>query len=66
MMSLGPPAGNGTISLIGFAGKSCAAASAGNNAKENRVASVPGIRIEAVLPGFSRQENVICLKFKQF
>src|SRR6185295_9688743 len=31
MMSLGPPAGNGTISLIGFAGKSCAEAKAGNN-----------------------------------
>ena len=31
MMSLGPPAGNGTISLIGFAGKSCAAAAAGSS-----------------------------------
>jgi hypothetical protein len=31
MMSLGPPAGNGTISLIGFAGKSCAVAACGNS-----------------------------------
>src|SRR5262245_52560683 len=31
MMSFGPPGGNGTISLIGFAGNSCAVASAGKS-----------------------------------
>src|SRR5215468_923727 len=31
MMSFGPPGGNGTISLIGLAGKSSAHAAAGNN-----------------------------------
>src|SRR6476620_2539541 len=37
MMSFGPPAGNGTISLIGFVGKSCAAAKAGNSSIDNPV-----------------------------
>ena len=31
MMSLGPPGGKGTISLIGLVGKSCATANAGHN-----------------------------------
>jgi hypothetical protein len=33
MMSLGPPAGNGTISLIGLAGKVWAEASVGNRSR---------------------------------
>src|SRR5436190_1270937 len=37
MMSLGPPAGNGTISLIGLVGKSCAVASAGSRKSVNPV-----------------------------
>src|SRR5262249_53730636 len=39
MMSLGPPAWNGTISLIGFAGKSCAAASEGRRNSANKESS---------------------------
>jgi hypothetical protein len=35
MMSFGPPGGNGTISLIGLIGKSCAGASAGSSASDN-------------------------------
>ena len=31
MMSLGPPGGKGTISLIGLLGKSCAMADAGHS-----------------------------------
>ena len=49
MMSLGPPAGNGTISLIGFAGKSCAAASAGNSESVNTVSSLRPIFMQALL-----------------
>src|SRR5215813_7699759 len=33
MMSLGPPGGNGTISLMGLAGKSSAGTAVGNNSK---------------------------------
>src|SRR6267378_7255976 len=47
MMSLGPPGGNGTISLIGLFGKSCAAANAGNNSVDNPIASAPRIFMEA-------------------
>src|SRR5262245_60148286 len=49
MMSLGPPAGNGTISLIGFAGKSCAAASAGKSESVNTVSSLRRIFIRTSL-----------------
>jgi hypothetical protein len=47
MMSLGPPAGNGTISLIGLFGKSCPAANAGNNSADNPIATALGIFMEA-------------------
>src|SRR6266403_3112653 len=47
MMSFGPPGGNGTISLIGLFGKSCAAANAGNNSVDNPIASAPRIFMEA-------------------
>src|SRR5713101_691922 len=47
MMSFGPPAGNGTISLIGLFGKSCAAANAGNSSTDNPVASAPRIFMRA-------------------
>src|SRR5207244_12455387 len=47
MMSLGPPAGNGTISLIGLAGKSCAAASVGRRKSASPVSSLPMILMES-------------------
>ena len=43
MMSFGPPAGNGTISLIGLFGKSCAAANAGDSSSDSAVTSAPRI-----------------------
>src|ERR1043166_2676001 len=43
MMSFGPPAGNGTISLIGLFGKSCAAAKPGNSSTDNPIASAPRV-----------------------
>ena len=48
MMSFGPPGGNGTISLIGLFGKSCAAARAGDNNIHSAAASSRlRIRIDA-------------------
>src|SRR5258708_35007583 len=47
MMSFGPPGGNGTISLIGLVGKSCAGANAGNNSADNPIASALRIFMEA-------------------
>src|SRR5690242_16420378 len=47
MMSLGPPAGNGTISFIGLDGNSCAVASAGRRKSVSPVSSLPMILIEA-------------------
>src|SRR3954447_14250904 len=47
MMSFGPPAGNGTISLIGLVGKSCAEANAGNSSNQNPVSSLPRILMTA-------------------
>ena len=49
MMSLGPPAGNGTISLMGFVGKSCAAASVGNSESVNTVSSLRPIFMQVLL-----------------
>src|SRR6478609_8198771 len=49
MMSFGPPGGNGTISLIGLVGKSCAATGAGISSSGNAAASAPKIRIQASL-----------------
>src|ERR1700733_6630590 len=45
MMSLGPPAGNGTISRNGFAGNSCAVANAGSNSRDSAVDNVLSVRI---------------------
>ncbi len=47
MMSFGPPAGNGTISLIGLLGKSCAAANAGDSNTDNPVTSAARILMPA-------------------
>jgi hypothetical protein len=44
---LGPPAGNGTISRIGFVGKSCAMADAGNSSSDNPISSVRKIPMQA-------------------
>src|SRR5947207_9379531 len=49
MMSFGPPGGNGTISLIGLLGKSCAATGAGISSSDNAAASAPKTRIQASL-----------------
>jgi hypothetical protein len=66
MRSLGPPAGNGTINRIGFAGNSWAAANAGSTrSRENMTAGVPGILIETILLAFPRQEIMIRLKLEQ-
>src|ERR1017187_1732410 len=47
MMSLGPPGGNGTISRIGFAGKSCAEADTGDSRTTNPISTVCNILMQA-------------------
>jgi hypothetical protein len=53
---LGPPAGNGTISRIGFAGNSCAAANAGDSSRDNPANNVLAILIDA--PGADFQGDL--------
>src|SRR6478735_10979483 len=49
MMSFGPPGGNGTISLIGLVGKSCAATGTGISSSGNAAASTPKSLIQTSL-----------------
>src|SRR4051812_26351719 len=64
MMSLGPPAGNGTISLMGFAGKSWAEARVGNHSSVSPASSLlsslmglpPTAHLSCALAGIVRDE----------
>src|SRR3954447_22244325 len=58
MMSFGPPGGNGTISLIGLLGKSCAATGVASSRSDNAAAIAPKILIEPPQSVFASRKRV--------
>ena len=60
MVSLGPPAGNGTIGRIGLEGNSYAATDAGNSSTDKPASSVRKIRMN-VSPGRMRVPALLFL-----
>jgi hypothetical protein len=58
MMSLGPPGGNGTISLIGLFGKFCAAADSGTSTNVKPVASAPSSLMPSSRPEFLNRSRI--------